>query len=175
MFEQNGVDLAAFSQAVASWQNFYLMLGGASSALTGLLFVALSLNLRQIRQSSRIDLQAFVSQTFAYFLSVLIFSAIFLIPDQKPLTLGVPLLIMGIIGLVLVAGRFAGIARTREWQRAVALFLLPTLAFIALIAISISVLQGQTDGLYWMVAVMLILLGVATGNAYRLLVDLHEI
>jgi len=32
----------------AAWQNFYLMIGTANAAITGLLFVALSIHLREI-------------------------------------------------------------------------------------------------------------------------------
>jgi len=34
----------------AAWQNFFLMMGTANATLTGLLFVALSIHLREVRR-----------------------------------------------------------------------------------------------------------------------------
>lgn len=168
----------SFGEAVAAWHDFYVMLGGASAALTGLLFVALSINLKQIKESKRIDLQAFVTQTFFYFLYVLLFSALFLIPDLAPRGLGIPLLVMGLIGLVSLIGRLVQMVRRpiEEWrQRVFVLFILPTIAFVGLVLVAIAILNAQTDALYWMVAVMLTLIALATGNTYRILVDMYEV
>src|SRR5258708_20091866 len=70
----------------ASWQNFYLMTGGAAAALTGLLFVALSLQAKAI-----IGHPLFRDRALASLLSLMAgiwLSAAVLVPGQQPLALG---------------------------------------------------------------------------------------
>src|SRR5258708_15307329 len=70
----------------AAWQNFYLMTGGAAAALTGLIFVALSLQAKAI-----IGHPLFRDRALASLLSLLggiFLSAAVLVPGQQPLALG---------------------------------------------------------------------------------------
>ena len=168
----------SFGDIIASWHDFYFMLGGASATLVGLLFVALSLRLNRVREAERVDLRAFVWQTFGNFIYVVLVSAVMLIPTLVPIGLGLPLIIMGSIGLFDTISQFRKVQRSqrREWGvRTLRLFALPVAAFIGLDVIAATILAGHTDGLYWMVAVMLILVTTAAGNAYRLLVDVAEV
>src|SRR5437016_6063253 len=70
----------------AAWQNFYLMTGGAAAALTGLLFVALSLQAKAI-----IGHPLFRDRALASLLSLIggiWLSAAVLVPGQQPFALG---------------------------------------------------------------------------------------
>src|SRR5512135_2035878 len=89
----------AFAMAVATWHDFYLMVGTAAATLIGLLFVSLSLNLDLITRTVNADLRDLATHTFGDFMSVLMFAVVFLIPDQVPLGLGLPLLGIGAYGL----------------------------------------------------------------------------
>jgi len=46
--------------------------------------------------------------------------------------------------------------------------------FVALLIIAVSVLLGQTGGLYWLVPVMILLVVTASRNAWVLLLQLRE-
>lgn len=165
------------ADVLAGWHDFYFMLGGASATLVGLLFVSLSLRLNRVRDATRFDLRAFVSQTFGNFIYVLLVSAMMLIPMGSNVGLGVPLLIIGSIGLLDTLRQFHAVRRSgqRAWgARTMRLIALPVLAFVGLDVIAVSVLDGQTDGLYWLVGVVLVLVTTAAGNAYRLLLDVPE-
>jgi hypothetical protein len=64
----------------------------------------------------------------------------------------------------------------RVWRRGsiASRFVTPTIFFVVLIIIAVSVLLGQTGGLYWLVPVMILLVVVASINAWDLLLLLRE-
>jgi modulator of FtsH protease len=65
----------------ADWEGFAEMTGGASGALTGLLFVAVSLNASRI--AGHQGLRASAAQTLTLFITPLVMSAALLTPDQQ--------------------------------------------------------------------------------------------
>jgi hypothetical protein len=65
---------------VESWENFAVMARGASAALTGLLFVAVSLNREEIAREPA--LRASAAQTLVLLTLPLAISALLLTPDQ---------------------------------------------------------------------------------------------
>ena len=88
-----------------SWESFAVMIGGASAALTGLLFVAVSLNRDQI--AGRPELRASAAQTLMLLVLPLPICALLLTPDQSDRALGTELTIIAVVAAVLlaVAGR----------------------------------------------------------------------
>ncbi len=80
----------------ADWQGFAEMTGGASGALTGLLFVAVSLNADRI--AGHRGLRASAAQTLVLFLAPLFMAAALLAPGQPDWVLGGELIGIGLIG-----------------------------------------------------------------------------
>ncbi len=70
----------------SAWQNFYLMTGGAAAALTGLIFVALSLQAKAIIGHPLFRDRAFAS--ISSLMGAIALSAAVLAPGQQPLALG---------------------------------------------------------------------------------------
>jgi hypothetical protein len=169
----------AFSQAVNGWHDFYLMIGTAAATLVGLLFVSLSLNADAITRRTNADLRALAEQTFSSYIFVLLFAVFFLIPHQDTLGLGLPLLGVGGIGFYSTVRHFLRTRHTqpRVWrQGSIGIrFIIPTICFVVLITIAISVLLGKTSGLYWLVPVMILLMVIASFNAWDLLIRLREL
>lgn len=87
------------------WESFAVMTGGASGALTGLLFVAVSLNADRIARHP--GLRAIAAQTLVLFLAPLIMATVLLAPGQTDLVLGAELVTVGLSGglSLLVIGR----------------------------------------------------------------------
>jgi hypothetical protein len=83
--------------APADWQPFAEVVGGASGALTGLLFVAVSLNASRI--AGHPGLRASAGQTLVLFIVPLIMAAALLTPGQPGWVAGAEL-----IGIGLIAG-----------------------------------------------------------------------
>lgn len=81
------------------------MAGGASSALTGLLFVAVSLNRIAVTESP--SLRASAAQTLLPLVTPLPIAALLLTPDQPQWVLGVELIgLAGVVALLsIVVGR----------------------------------------------------------------------
>ncbi|MGE5263658.1 MAG: hypothetical protein ACM3S0_09770 [Acidobacteriota bacterium] len=165
----------AFTQAVTSWHDFYIMTGTAAASLLGLLFVGLSLNLEIISRQENIRLSGLATQTFGNFVYVIFLSITMLIPDQNSLGVGIPLLIMGFYG-TLANGRalFRAVRKPNPawgpgyvfWR-----FVGPVLASLGLLVVSFYAFQSNAGALYGLIAVIIILLLVATRNSWDLLVQ----
>jgi len=170
--------MSQFNLAVAGWHDFYMMIGTAAATLIGLLFVSLSLNADMILRKENYDVRIFAAQTFTSFLCVLMFAVLFLIPNQEPAGLGLPLLGIDLFGLYITARRFFQLRRNepRSWGRGslARRFAIPTICFMTLLIIAITVLLGYTGGLYWLVPVMILLILYASINAWDLMLRLRE-
>ncbi len=166
-----------FAQAVSSWHDFYVMAGTAAATLLGLLFVSLSLNLEIISRTESKSLRALATRSFANFLYVLFFAITFLVPDQSPFGIGIPLLLMGTIGFLTNVLTLVAIPRDRVplWGMTYTFWRLglPLVAFLLLITISLFALKGDTTMLYWMIAVIVLLLLNAAQNSWDLLMRVH--
>ena len=79
----------------SDWQGFGEMIGGASGALTGLLFVAVSLNASRI--AAHAGLRASAGQTLVLFITPLIAAAALLTPHQPEWVLGTELIAIGLL------------------------------------------------------------------------------
>ena len=158
--------------ATAGWENFFVAQVGASAALTGLLFVAVSLNLKQILESPQLPGRA--AEALVILLGVLAASTIGLVPGQSRTALGGELLATGvlvwIIPLVLqipVMGQY--------WHRPMWIWprLLATqLATVPLVVAAASLLAGRGGGLYWLVPAVILSIAAAVFDAWILLVEI---
>ena len=88
-----------FQAEVATWGDFYSLLGGAAAALLGLLFVALSLRLGIFRRH-REDIQDSAMLAFATLLVVIGVSALMLAPNRDRLTTALALTVVAVTGLL---------------------------------------------------------------------------
>src|SRR2546425_5244123 len=78
-----------------AWQLLFASVAAASAALTGLLFVGLSMNLRRVVGTP--EHLARARESFGQLLSLLVLSVILLIPGQNRLLLGTELIGLGAI------------------------------------------------------------------------------
>lgn len=76
------------------WDNFFVAAAGASAALTGLLFVGISINLARILSLPRLPERALLS--LVLLLSALVSSLLFLVPGQGDGLLGIELLVLSL-------------------------------------------------------------------------------
>src|SRR5438445_7133324 len=115
-----------------AWQLLFASVAAASAALTGLLFVGLSMNLRRVVGTP--EHLARARESFGQLLSLLVLSVILLIPGQNRLLLGTELIGLGAIlagvSLFLHKQTFKRIkpGRTWQWGVRIAIFHIATLA-----------------------------------------------
>lgn len=156
-----------------AWQALYTAVAGSAAALTGLLFIGLSLNLRTIVKTPEHTARA--RETLGGLLSLLVLSILLLIPGQDRRVLGSEL-IAGSFVLVLIAVRFnlqtlKKLAPRRRYRWALRLALLH-LGTIAILVTGISLIVGQFGGLFWLVPTVLIYLVWSLYNAWLLVVQI---
>src|SRR4029078_9958121 len=101
----------------ASWHDFYLTTGAASASLIGLLFVALSLNLDTITETSSEDLRALGEQAFNSFSLVLLIALFVLIPTNDRTTYGVAFVALAVGGAYRMLGPAPPVWRGRQRDR----------------------------------------------------------
>ncbi len=168
-----------FAQLVHEWQMFYATIATAAATLVGLLFVAMSLNVRMFARSGNIGLKKLAVQTLTNFLFIIIFALIFLIPRQERFGLGIPLICNGLVGLIstisnhriLLSNIPKGISQRKTYTRAA----MTLGAFVILIIVAFLVMvRASTASLYWLVAPMILLLTSASLNTWSLLTQVRE-
>jgi len=161
----------------ADWHDFYVMTGGAAAALTGLLFVAMSLHARE-RMENRFYSDRAIG-TLMSLTSQLLLSGAVLLPGQATSLLGVEVEIVAIFFLamtirsVLTRGPATGSAETRLGHQ---LFeLLGGGAWLVLfVAAGISLVVGAGGGLYLLAAVMFFMFAWNVYVAWILITEVSE-
>jgi modulator of FtsH protease len=161
--------------STAEWQNFFLAGAGATAALTGLLFVAISINLERILSFPTLPGRA--AETLLVLGSALLVSMLALVPGQEPELLGLEVLGLGLVAVLLplriqlVARRTDPDLRTHPawfWSRLGTV----ALATVPFVVAGVSLLAGAGGGLYWLVPGVGFALVVAVANGWVLLIEI---
>jgi hypothetical protein len=152
----------------ADWQDFGEMVGGASGALTGLLFVSVSLNASRI--AGHRGLRASAAQTLVLFVTPLVIAAALLTPRQPRWLLGAELMVAGLIASwILLAIKRLKLGLTDDDQRLIRIFnhTAPNVITMLLILASGAVLaDGQNIGLYLLLPATLVAFASGVLNAW---------
>lgn len=161
----------------SAWQNFYVMTGGAAAALTGLLFVAMSLHAKEIMSNAFYRNRAIT--TLMSLTSQLLLSGCVLIPNQPLWLLGVEveltaLFFLGItVRAVLTRGPGTGSA-PMPWRRQLT-ELVGGIAWNVLFnAAGVSLIVHAGGGLYLFAADMFLMFGWNIYVAWVLITEVSE-
>ena len=156
-----------------AWHDFFLGTIGAAAALTGLLFVAISINLEQILKYPQLPGRA--AGTLGILVSALVASGFALAPGQGHRALGIEFTVLGAAVAVQVLWVVRGKATPDEpesWRiEHVATLLVPS---VALIVGGISLIAHGGGGFYWVLAAILLGFVSASINAWVLLVEIKR-
>jgi hypothetical protein len=156
----------------AEWSDLFVATTGASAALAGLVFVAVSINIERILKFEGLPERAL--ETVLLLLGVLLASVIGLIPGQGHVALGAELLAaslaVGIAIARLPTTHDAGADEPRAWLWS--RWGVRIAGTVPLIVGGASVLAGSGGGLYWVVAGIVFALVGAIANAWVLLVEI---
>lgn len=147
----------------AAWQNFYVMMGGANAALTGLVFVALSLHLRAVLDHPALKPRAVLSLTVLA--TQIVIAAIVLTP-QTAQWMGVEIFLINAAFLVV------DIRNRRRFTVTVGSFL--TIAIRALyIWSAVSLFIGAGGGFYVLGLVVVVTVARTMSSCWTLLTALE--
>jgi hypothetical protein len=153
------------------WHDFAVMTGGASGALTGLLFVAVSLNADRIARHR--GLRASAAQTLVLFLVPLVMAMVLLAPGQADGVLGGELIAAGLgasLSLLAIGQRKRGLSD--DDKRLVSIFDRrdTNVVVMLLFAASGAVLASGGDaGLYLLLPAALVAFVSGVLNAWNFL------
>jgi hypothetical protein len=158
----------------AGWENFFVAEVGASAALTGLLFVAVSINLTRILSFP--DLPGRAAEALALLSGVLAASTLGLVPGQPRIWLGTELLVIAVLVwaitsvIQLRAPRTAHATRTRMVMRLVG----TQFATIPFVVAAVALILGRWGGLYWFVPGTLLSFFAGIFDAWVLLIEIQR-
>ena len=152
------------------WSDFFVAEVGASAALAGLLFVAVSINLGQILKYPHLSTRALEALTTL--LCVLVISTFALVPGQTPLAHGLE---MGGTGVATWGIQTVALTRTREsgYETLLRYFFnqVPPLPFVVG---GILLALGYSIGTYWVVPGTLLCILSGVYCAWVLLIEIQR-
>jgi hypothetical protein len=160
-------------QKLEGWHDFYVVVGSGAAALTGLLFVIVSLGPRVIASGTGTGVRAFISPIAVHFTSALVGSALMLAPDTPPAVLGSLLAVGGLGGIVYTAWTRAD----AQWRRSKLPILdwvwfvgLPFIAFLLISASGIGIAISLPLSLHGLAVAIVLLIVTAIRNAWDIVV-----
>lgn len=165
------MDVAYDPQA---WQNFYVMTGGAAAALTGLLFVAMSLHAKTIAGHPFFGGRAV--GTLVSLTTQLLIAAAVLVPGQPIAVLGIEVEIAAVYFLWFTVWRSrSGALISSSRTRAVIELVGGSTWIVLFLATGISLIaQGGGGGFYPLAVVMAFMFGWNIYVAWTLITEVSE-
>lgn len=158
---------------ITDWNSFFTAQAGAFAALTGLVFVALSINLKEIL--SQPGLPGRAGQAVITLVTPVLIGLLGLLPHQDPRTLGAELLVVGIaswaaVTTILVFGRHA--LRARPVNERLTRIIAVQAATLLIIAAAAVLMTGNASGLYLQAAGTGMCLVSGMTDAWVLLIEI---
>lgn len=161
--------------SLSEWQTFFSVQAETAATLTGLVFVAVSINLARILASPGLPGRA--AETIAQFLQVFFISTAVLIPGQKARPLAAEILGVALLCWVLQVGVQVKYATHRAGHPTlwIASRIIQTqLCSIPLFLAGILLLTGSSTAIYWLIPGFFLSFLAGVINAWVLLVEINR-
>lgn len=149
-----------------AWESFYVIVGSAGAALTGLQFVVIALIAESRRKSTSHEIKAFSTPNVVHFCAVLLIAAIVCAPWRDLGAVSIALGSCGIIGVVYSSTVFLNTRRQKSYRPVFEDWLwhivLPLIAYTTLLisAYELGVHPGTIPFLVGGVSLLLLFVGI---------------
>lgn len=158
------------------WHDFYVMAGGAAAALTGLLFVAMSLHSKAILRHPLYGGRAV--GTLVSLLTILFISGAVLIPGQSTVAVGIEIEVFALYHLVTsirsITGIRAGDMAALSPRRRLLELTGASIWMVLFVVSGVSLIVGSGGGFYLLAALMPIMFGWNGYVAWVLLTEISD-
>lgn len=159
------------------WETFYVMTGGAAAALTGLLFVAMSLHSKQITAHPLYGGRAV--GTLVSLMTQLFLAGAVLVPGQSVTAIGVEVLVAALYFLVTTWHairrlRSATVAHAQSRRRRAIELSGASIWMVLFVASGVSLITQVGGGFYVLAVVMLFMFGWNVYVAWVLITEIAD-
>ena len=162
---------------LASWHNFYALIGTAAATLTGLMFVVITLNARDPNRRTSDGIGAFGTPNVFHFEMVLLVAALLNAPWSLLWNVDLFLGLCGLGGVayfLIALRRFLRVRRQSHYQPVLEDWLwyicFPLVSYLAMVVAALLLLANAALALFIIAAAALLLVFVGIHNAWDLVV-----
>ena len=160
----------AVASPLSAWESFYVIVGSSAAALTGLMFVVISLVADIGDSGGSTELAAFGTPNVVHFCAVLVLAAIVTAPWQALGNVALAFGLAGVAGLGYVALVVRRARRTTQYRPVFEDWLwhtiLPTIAYATIFGAAVTLRRAPASSLFAVAAAALVLLFVGIHNAW---------
>jgi len=139
----------SFETALASWHDFYLLVGTGAFTLIGLMFVAVTFGAHLINQKNMATARAFLDPTVVHFVQVLLIAGIELMPGMGHELFGGLLGTVGVLSLIMLVGVHEGLRTAASQYNDLEIsdwlsgFIVPLMVYLGFVGCGIAFWMGQ--------------------------------
>jgi hypothetical protein len=155
------------------WAGFFTAMASAAAALTGLVFVAVSINLRNVIGSPNLVSRS--AKALITLIGAMIVALLCLVPGETQRMLGLEIAIFGVVWWVVIVRTLNRANRNNAYvtRKHIILQALLTHGSAApIVASGVSLILGRGGGLYWLVAGTIVCLLAAMADAWVLMIEI---
>ncbi len=158
-----------------AWSSLFVAAAGASAALGGLLFVAISINVDDIVADRSLPGRGL--EAVMFLVGSLLVATVGLFPGQSREVLGVEVLVIGLVMWSIPMGLELANARRPDPQHVehrLGRTVLAQVATLPFVIGGLSLIVGEGGGLYWLGAGVALAFAAATAAAWVLLIEIKR-
>lgn len=155
---------------LAAWESYYVIVGSSGAALTGLMFVVITLINDSRRRRSERAIAAFSTPTIVHFGAALLVSAVLSAPWRALGAVGLTVGLIGAVGIAYIAIVFIRMRDLPEYTAVLEDWLwhlvLPLIAYVTFVVTAFPLARHPEPSLFGVAGATLLLLFIGIHNAW---------